>query len=51
MKTLKICSPYDYSLIKEIPLVVVKEVEETITTAYELFNDRSKWLPAYERMD
>ncbi len=51
METLKVNSPYDNSLIKEIPLVGKKEVEEAISIAYELFNDRSKWIPTFERVE
>ncbi|MGB5893795.1 MAG: aldehyde dehydrogenase family protein [Ignavibacteriaceae bacterium] len=51
MKKLKVFSPYDNKLIKEIPMVGAEEVEEALTTAYELFKDRSKWLPAYQRVE
>jgi acyl-CoA reductase-like NAD-dependent aldehyde dehydrogenase len=51
MKKLKVFSPYDNKLIKEIPLVGTEEVEEALTTAYGLFKDRSKWLPAYRRVE
>ncbi len=51
MKTLKIYSPYDQSLIKEIPLVGEAEVEKALAIAYDLFTDRSKWLPAYKRVE
>ena len=51
MKQLKVFSPYDNKLIKEIPMVGTKEVEEALTTAYGLFKDRSKWLPAYQRVE
>ncbi len=51
MKKLKVFSPYDNKLIKEIPMVGAKEVEEALTTAYGLFKDRSKWLPAYQRVE
>ena len=47
---LKVVSPYDQSLIKEIPLVGKVEVEHALATAYELFQDQSKWIPAYERI-
>jgi acyl-CoA reductase-like NAD-dependent aldehyde dehydrogenase len=47
---LKITSPYDLSLIKEIPLVGKNEVENALTTAYALFQDQSKWIPAHERI-
>jgi acyl-CoA reductase-like NAD-dependent aldehyde dehydrogenase len=51
MQKLKIFSPYDNKLIKEIPLVGAKELEYALTTAYALFKDRSKWLPAYRRVE
>jgi len=47
---LKITSPYDLSLIKEIPLVGKAAVENALTKAYGLFQDQSKWIPAYERI-
>jgi len=47
---LKITSPYDLSLIKEIPLVGKAEVEQALATAYQLFQDQSKWIPAHERI-
>lgn len=47
---IKIRSPYDQSLIKEIPLVGKAEVEEALKTAYGLFQDQSKWIPAHERI-
>jgi len=51
MNKLKVFSPYDNKLIKEIPLVGAEEVEKALTTAYGLFKDRSKWLPAYQRVE
>ncbi len=51
MQKLKVFSPYDNKLIKEIPMVGTEEVEEALTTAYGLFKDRSKWLPAYRRVE
>ncbi|MEA1897801.1 MAG: aldehyde dehydrogenase family protein, partial [Bacteroidota bacterium] len=47
---LKVLSPYDQSLIKEIPLDGKAEVEKALTTAYKLFQDQSKWIPAHERI-
>jgi acyl-CoA reductase-like NAD-dependent aldehyde dehydrogenase len=47
---LKIKSPYDLSLIKEIPLVGKKEVEKALQTAYSLFQDQSKWIAPHERI-
>ncbi len=48
---LKVYSPYDRSLIKEIPTVGKKEVEQALSIAHGLFLDQAKWIPPYERMD
>jgi len=47
---LQILSPYDQSLIKEIPLVGKGEVEKALSIAYNLFQDQSKWISAHERI-
>lgn len=47
---LKVLSPFDQSLIKEIPLVGKEEVEKALSTAYRLFQNRSEWIPAHERI-
>jgi len=47
---LKIKSPYDLSLIREIPLVGKKEVESALAIAHDLFQNQSKWLPAHKRI-
>jgi len=47
---LKVLSPFDQSLIKEIPLDGKAEVENALTIAYSLFQDQSKWIPAHERI-
>lgn len=47
---LQITSPYDLSLIKEIPLVGKVEVEKALSTAYSLFQNRSKWIAPHERI-
>ena len=41
-KMLKVQSPYDQRLIKEIPLVGKEAVENALTVAYDLFTDHSK---------
>lgn len=51
MNTLKVTSPFDGHLIKEIPLMDEKQVEGLLATAHTLFNDRSKWLPKHQRID
>jgi acyl-CoA reductase-like NAD-dependent aldehyde dehydrogenase len=47
---LKVTSPYDQSLIKTIPLATEKDIEKALNTAYNLFVDQSKWIPAHERI-
>ena len=47
---LKVLSPYDQSLIKEIPMQGKEEVKKALSIAYDLFLDRSKWLAAHERI-
>jgi len=47
---LKIVSPYDLSLIKEISLDGKAEVEKALAVAYGLFQDQSKWIPAHEKI-
>ncbi|MBW3468644.1 aldehyde dehydrogenase family protein [Arthrospiribacter ruber] len=49
-KTLKVYSPYDNSLIKELPLMDKNELEEALKTAYDLFLDQSNWILAHERI-
>lgn len=39
---LKIFSPYDGHLIKEVPVVTEKEGEQMLSEAYSLFNDKQK---------
>ena len=48
---LKVFSPYDLSLIKEVPLMGKEQAEKALKTAYALFLDQSKWIPAYERIE
>ncbi|WP_114750629.1 aldehyde dehydrogenase family protein [Pleomorphovibrio marinus] len=49
-KQLEIYAPYDKTLIDTIPLMTKEEVEEKLKTAYSLFSDQNKWLPAYQRI-
>jgi len=51
MQKLKVFSPYNNKLIKEIPMVGAEEVENALAVAYGLFSDRSKWLPVYVRVE
>ncbi len=47
---LKVTSPFDLSLIKEIPIVGKKEVESALKKAHSLFLNQEKWLPPHERI-
>ena len=47
---LKVLSPFDQSLIKEIPLAGKEDVEKALTIANDLFQNQSKWIPAHERI-
>ncbi len=47
---LKVNAPYDQELIKEVPIVGKEAVEKALKTAYSLFTDQSKWIPAHERI-
>jgi len=49
--TAEITSPYDQSFIKELPLVSKNEIDHILNTAQNLFNDQSKWIPAYKRIE
>ncbi|EAY28720.1 aldehyde dehydrogenase family protein [Microscilla marina] len=47
---LQVKSPYDLSLIKELPIVGKVEIEKALSIAYGLFLDQSEWIPAHERI-
>lgn len=49
--TAEITSPYDQSFIKELPLIDKNEIDNILNTAQNLFNDQSKWIPAYKRIE
>ncbi len=48
---LKISSPYNFKLIKEIPLMQHTDVENALQLAYNLFIDQEKWMPAWQRIE
>jgi acyl-CoA reductase-like NAD-dependent aldehyde dehydrogenase len=50
-ETLKVYSPYDNSLIREVKKVGKEAVEEALTKAKALFDDQSRWLKPYERIE
>ncbi len=47
---LKVTSPYDRSLIKEIPLAKEEDIEKALTIAYDLFQNQLNRIPAHERI-
>jgi acyl-CoA reductase-like NAD-dependent aldehyde dehydrogenase len=49
-KTLRVESPFDRSLIAEIHIDDADEAEKALQYAYDLFLDRSRWLPAHKRI-
>ncbi|MGO4770849.1 aldehyde dehydrogenase family protein [Flavobacterium sp. W22_SRS_FK3] len=49
--TTKIIFPYDRSLVKELPLIDKSKIEKILTAAQNLFNDQSKWIPAFKRIE
>lgn len=50
MDKLKVTRPFDGALIKEIPMHDAVDVEQALQVADGLFQDRSKWLPAWQRI-
>nr|WP_294781600.1 aldehyde dehydrogenase family protein [uncultured Flavobacterium sp.] len=49
--TTKIIFPYDQSLVKELPLTNKSDIEKILSTAQDLFNDQSNWIPAFKRIE
>ena len=49
-ETLKVYSPFDQKLIKEVPMSGKKEAEAALKVAYDLFIDRKRWIPAHKKI-
>jgi acyl-CoA reductase-like NAD-dependent aldehyde dehydrogenase len=49
-ETVRVLSPYNNQLIKELPLADAQDIESAITLAHEHFIDRKKWLKPHERI-
>ncbi len=47
---LKVLSPYNLKLIKEIPTFDEKQAFKALERAHKLFLDQSKWLPAFKKI-
>ncbi len=50
MQTLKVTSPFDGHLIKEIPMINTEQGNKMLETAYQIFNNRKLWLPKHLRI-
>ncbi len=48
---LEVVNPYDLSTIANLDMVGKKEVEAALKKASGLFENRSKWIPKYERVE
>lgn len=48
---IKVISPFDFHLIKEIPLVGNEEIESALETANKLSTNKSQWIPAWKRIE
>ena len=51
MQTLKVNSPFDGHLIKEIPVIDYEQGDKMLEKAYRIFNNRKSWLPKYKRIE
>ncbi len=47
---LQVKSPFNQSLIKEIPLNNASDLEKALVTANDLFQNQNKWIAAHERI-
>jgi len=48
---LDVNKPYRGELIQQIEINTVEEVKQALARAHALFQDRSAWLPAYQRVE
>ena len=48
---LDVNNPYNGKLIKQVALNSADDVEKALARAHALFDDRSAWLPAHQRVD
>ncbi len=51
MSKLEVTSPFDGSVVGEVPFNTIEEVQEVIDTAYEKYLDVDNWLPKYKRVE
>ncbi len=48
---IKVISPYNFHTIKEIPIDGLEEVEKALSTADDIFKNKSKWIPTWKRVE
>ena len=48
---LEVVAPFDQSFIANIETSGADAVDKALNTAYQVFRDRSKWLPTYQRIE
>jgi len=48
---LDVNNPFNGQLIQQVEINTADEVEQALATAHALFEDRSAWLPAYQRVE
>jgi acyl-CoA reductase-like NAD-dependent aldehyde dehydrogenase len=48
--SLKVTNPFNGQLIREIPFMDSKQVENALASSNGLFQNRSRWIPKYERI-
>jgi acyl-CoA reductase-like NAD-dependent aldehyde dehydrogenase len=51
MKHVQVTSPFDGTLLAEVPLSNASDVDAAIALADDLFKDRSKWLEPHQRIE
>eukprot|EP00767_Chilomastix_cuspidata_P008089 gnl/Chilomastix_cuspidata/9120.p1 GENE.gnl/Chilomastix_cuspidata/9120~~gnl/Chilomastix_cuspidata/9120.p1 ORF type:complete len:464 (-),score=-39.67 gnl/Chilomastix_cuspidata/9120:2-1393(-) len=51
MKTIEVKSPYDDSVVGEVPFTSIEGVEKAIDIAHEKFLDVDNWIPKFKRVE
>ncbi len=51
MTNITVCNPYDQSPISELPQTSEQSVAAAMDSACQIFDNRRRWLPAYERVE
>lgn len=51
MSSLQVLSPYDRSLIREIPMQSESDLHKMLSRAERLFLDRGEWIPKFRRIE